>query len=127
MTRADVDIASPILKAQMDLAVFCACWRARAEEWDRFGLSGSAAAIVGQLLADLDVLLKEQAELRLNVREAALVRDVTERTIGRWLEAERLVNYGVPHAPRVRLGDLVADALKRSELSDTTSVEAEAA
>jgi hypothetical protein len=89
------------------LAVTIQRWTARREAWEALDGWISAQQVCETVLADLHAIQSALDEMLLPLTQAAQVRGCSREHLSRRLKAGALRNYGRPHAPRLRLGDLV--------------------
>lgn len=81
-------------------------WREQAKEWEVLGVQVNGAALIRQLLSDLEKSEDEVGEELLNLQQAALECGLTSGYLGRLVRQGKIVNAGRPNAPRVRRSDL---------------------
>jgi len=81
-------------------------WAARRDELQRLGALVDGAKLVGEMLADLDSVLVEEANALLTLKEAARVTGYSRDHLERLVRGGAIPNAGRLGAPRVRLSDL---------------------
>jgi hypothetical protein len=104
----------------MTLDEFRARWEKRRDDYGRLPAQVNAASLIDQMLGELqDVNTSESAHL-LTLTQAAALCGYSADHLGRLVRTGALFNYGRPHAPRIRLGDLPRRAGRRAGLGELT-------
>jgi hypothetical protein len=85
---------------------FLTRWRARREELRILDALVDGAALIDQLLIDVEDLLADEAEVELTLTAAAARSGYSRGHLARLVRQHRIPNSGKRGAPRVRLGDL---------------------
>lgn len=88
------------------LDALLANWRARREEFARFGAIVDGATLCDELLAELDCALQERDSAVLTLCEAAALSGYTADHLGRLIRQGRIPNGGRRGAPRIRVRDI---------------------
>jgi hypothetical protein len=100
-------------------------WREQAVALRRYGASGQAEALE-QCAGELALALQQAEEDLLSLQAAARLSGFSADHLGRLVRQGKLENYGRPHAPRVRRGDLPQKpaglAPRRSGAADMSSL-----
>ena len=81
-------------------------WCARRDEWKRLGMFVDAAAIAGEIVADLSEIVSSEAMEVLTLTEAARRSGYSAGHLGREIRAGRIPNAGRLNAPRLLVRDL---------------------
>lgn len=85
---------------------FFVTWSARAAELKSLDARVDAAALITQILTQVELLLRDADDDQLTLQEAAAISGFTSDHLGRLIRKGVLRNYGVRHRPRVRRADL---------------------
>jgi hypothetical protein len=82
-------------------------WRLRRETYRNDGALVSGERIAEQVVADLEAALQDTPESALvSLAEAGRLCGYRPDTLRRKIDAGELRDYGTPHRPRVRVGEL---------------------
>jgi hypothetical protein len=87
-------------------------WETLREDWSRRGFIAPAGPLVGELLADLEAVARDEGMELLTLTQAALRSGFSRDTLGRMVASGALQNMGRKNAPRVRAVDLPRKALR---------------
>jgi hypothetical protein len=101
----------------MTLEEFRSTWEQRRDDYARLRAQIDAAALIDQLLADLELVTRDQRASLLTLTQAARACGYSADHLGRLVRTGQLTNHGRRHAPRVRLGDLPQRIQRRSAVS----------
>jgi excisionase family DNA binding protein len=90
----------------MTLDEFRSRWERRRDDFAQLRAQIDAATLIDQLLAELALATADQHTTLLTLTQASHVSGYSADHLGRLVRTGELTNYGRPHAPRVRTGDL---------------------
>lgn len=85
---------------------FLSRWRSRCHELRQVGALVNAAALLEEVLADVNAVMAAETEHLLNLQQAARESGYSAEHLGRLVREGRIPNAGRPNAPRIRLRDL---------------------
>jgi excisionase family DNA binding protein len=102
----------------MTLDEFRSLWERRRDDFAHLRAQIDAATLIDHLLADLAPATAEHHTTLLTLTQAAHVSGYSADHLGRLVRIGELTNYGRPHAPRVRTGDLPRRA-RRAPVTST--------
>jgi hypothetical protein len=81
-------------------------WRARREEWSKFGAFVDGAAVAEEILADIAMLADYQTYLPVDIATASQVSGYSADHLRRLISQGKLRNAGRKGAPKVFISDL---------------------
>jgi hypothetical protein len=91
---------------------FDAKWTTLRDEWSRRGFIAPVGQVIGELLADLEAVARDEGTELLTLTQAAERSGFHRDTLGRMVASGALQNMGRKNAPRVRAVDLPRKALR---------------
>jgi hypothetical protein len=96
----------------MTLAELVAKWTAREAEWSQLGVACDGGKLAREILCDL-AMVRADASNAVTPVEAARASGYHPESICRLIRTGKIVNYGTPRRPRVRLDEIPRKAARR--------------